>query len=91
MRRLKNLGTTLIVGGALCFAAEPGSVVFLHPDGAGIGHWYAGRLIAAGPDGQLNWDRLEKISVYEGHQRGWLSTSSNAGATSHAFGKKVHP
>ncbi|MGA0332610.1 MAG: alkaline phosphatase [Kiritimatiellia bacterium] len=29
MRRLKNLGTTLIVGGALCFAAEPGTGVFL--------------------------------------------------------------
>ena len=88
---MKNWILACFFAGALCNAVEPGSVLFLHPDGTGIGHWYAGRLIAAGPDGQLNWDRIEHISVYEGHQRGWLSTSSHAGATAHAYGKKVHP
>ncbi|MDF3129775.1 alkaline phosphatase [Kiritimatiellaeota bacterium B1221] len=79
------------IGWGLLQAADPGSVVFLHPDGTGLGHWYAGRLLSAGPDGELNWDRMEKLSVYEGHQSGWLSSSSHAGATAHAYGKKVHP
>jgi alkaline phosphatase len=72
-------------------AQEPTSVVFLHPDGAGLGHWYAGRLMGVGPDGQLNWDKLERAAVYRSHQKGWLGTTSHAGATVHAYGKKVHP
>jgi alkaline phosphatase len=72
-------------------AASTGSVVFLHPDGAGLGHWNAARLWLAGPDGRLNWDRMDALAVYHPHQRGWLSTTSHAGATVHAFGKKVHP
>ena len=85
----KLLFFILFAGGPL-FAADPGSVVFLHPDGSGMGHWYAARLMKTGPEGSLNWDRLDKISVYDGHQKGWLSTSSHAGATAHAYGKKVH-
>lgn len=68
-----------------------GSVIFIHPDGTGLGHWHAGRLMQAGPDGQLNWDRLERAAVYRSHQKGWLSSTSHAGGTVHAYGKKVHP
>lgn len=68
-----------------------GSVIFLHPDGTGLGHWNAGRLLAEGPDGMLNWDRLNRLAAYRPHQKGWLSSTSHAGATVHAYGKKVHP
>lgn len=76
---------------ALGVCADPASVIFFHPDGTGLGHWHAGRLIKAGPDGKLNWDRLERAAVYRAHQKGWLSSTSHAGATVHAYGKKVHP
>jgi len=72
-------------------AAEPGSVIFIHPDGTGLGHWTAGRLVTVGPDGMLKWDRMERLAAYRPHQKGWLSTTSHAGATVHAYGKKVHP
>jgi len=68
-----------------------GSVIFIHPDGTGLGHWTAARLVAGGPDGDLNWDRLERLAAYRPHQRGWLSTFSHSGATVHAYGKKVKP
>jgi alkaline phosphatase len=67
-----------------------GNVIFIHPDGTGLGHWTAGRLIKAGPDGNLNWDRLERLATYRPHQQNWLSTTSQAGGTVHAYGKKVH-
>lgn len=72
-------------------AADGNSVIFLHPDGTGVGHWNVARLSVAGPDGMLHWDRLERLAVYRPHQKGWLTTTSHAGATAHAFGKKVHP
>ena len=72
-------------------AADPGSVVFIHPDGAGLGHWNAGRLLAAGPDGTLNWDRMERLAAYRVHQKDWLGTSSHAGGTVHAYGQKWPP
>lgn len=80
----------LLVPPGLLFA-EPASVIFIHPDGAGLGHWSAGRLVEVGPDGQLNWDKLERAGVYRAHQKGWLATTSHAGGTVHAYGKKVHP
>ena len=45
---------------------EKGSVIFIHPDGSGIAAWGAARLTTVGPDGTLNWDRLERIGVYRG-------------------------
>lgn len=65
------------------------SVVFIHPDGAGVAHWQAARMYLAGPDGELNWDRLPHIGVYRGHLKDNLTASSNAGATIHAYGVKV--
>ena len=66
-----------------------GSVVFIHPDGASAAHWAALRYLEAGPDGHLHWDRLAEMGVYRGHQKDNVSTSSHAGATAHAFGRKV--
>jgi len=90
-----NRLTLILTAGVLALgslpAAGPGSVVFLHPDGSGVGHWYAARLMQSGPQGALHWDRLERMAIYDGSQRGWLSTSSHAGATAHAYGKKVDP
>lgn len=66
-----------------------GSVIFLHPDGAGLAHWQAARMFLVGPDGELNWDRLPEVGVYRGHVRDNLTATSNAGATIHAYGVKV--
>lgn len=77
----------------LCFGiarADTGNAVFIHPDGTGLGHWNAGRYLHAGPDNMLNWDRLERLAAYRVHQKNWLSSTSHAGATVHAYGKKVH-
>jgi alkaline phosphatase len=71
-------------------ANQPGSVVFLHPAGSGLGHWNAARHFYAGPDGMLNWDKMERLAACRVHQKNWLSTTSHAGATAHAYGRKVH-
>ena len=69
---------------------EKGSVIFIHPDGSGIAAWGAARLISVGPDGTLNWDRLERIGVYRGHMKNSMGATSHGGATSHSYGVKVH-
>jgi alkaline phosphatase len=66
-----------------------GSVIFIHPDGAGISHWQAARFFWAGPDADLNWDRIPAVAVYRGHMADALSATSNGGATTHAYGVKV--
>lgn len=71
-------------------ALSGASAIFLHPDGTGLGHWNAARLLIVGPDGMTNWDKLEVLAAYRPHQKNWLSTTSHAGATVHAYGKKVH-
>ncbi|NDV61818.1 alkaline phosphatase [Puniceicoccales bacterium CK1056] len=83
-----SLSTLLL--GSLFSADETGSAIFIHPDGMGLGHWNAARLLEVGPDGMLNWDTLEQLAAYRVHQKNWLSTTSHAGATAHAYGKKVH-
>jgi len=70
--------------------AEPASVIFLHPDGAGIPHWQATRYMKVGPDGDLNWDKLPAVGVYRGHMKDSLTATSNGGATVHAYGVKVN-
>ncbi|MBN1301502.1 MAG: alkaline phosphatase [Melioribacteraceae bacterium] len=66
-----------------------GNVIFLHPDGTGLAGWNALRILDKGPDGNLNWDSLPNIGLYRSHTKNTLTTSSNAGATMHAYGKKV--
>lgn len=67
-----------------------GSVIFLHPDGSSMSAWAALRLLEKGPDGNLNWDTLERMGVYRGHLKNSAVSSSNGGATAHAFGVKCY-
>lgn len=69
---------------------DKGNVVFIHPDGTGVGHWNLLRLVTVGPDGMTNWDKMERLGIYRPHQKNALVTTSHAGATVHAYGKKVH-
>lgn len=69
--------------------ATTGNVIFIHPDGSGTGAWTALRMLDHGPDGMLHWDRMSTLGLYRGHQRDSLVSSSNAGATAHAFGSKA--
>ncbi|MBT8396536.1 MAG: alkaline phosphatase [Gemmatimonadetes bacterium] len=71
-------------------APEKGSVIFIHPDGAGVSAWAAARLLTVGPDGILNWDRLDHMGLYRGHMKNSMGATSHGGGTSHAFGVKVH-
>lgn len=68
---------------------QTGSVIFIHPDGTGANTWNALRALKVGPDSMLNWDHLDEMGLYRGHQLDVLGTSSNAGATAHAFGVKA--
>jgi len=76
---------------SICTAEEvqTGSVIFIHPDGAGLNSWNACRMIKAGPDGEIAWDRLPHIGVYRGHMKDGLTATSHGGATTHAYGVKV--
>jgi len=67
---------------------KTGSVIFIHPDGSSMSAWAALRLVDKGPDGNLNWDNLERVGVYRGHLKNSAVSSSNGGATVHAFGVK---
>lgn len=69
---------------------EIGSVIFIHPDGSSAGCWHTLRLLERGPDGMTSWDQLEAVGVYRGHLRDSLVSSSNGGATVHAFGVKAY-
>lgn len=68
---------------------ETGNVIFIHPDGTGLADWNALRVLYYGPDGETNWDKLSYIGLYQGHTRTTLTSSSEAGATTHAYGVKV--
>lgn len=68
---------------------KTGNVIFYHVDGTGVAHWQMLRMLVAGPDGEINWDRLPHMAVYRGHASDVLTPSSNAGATMHAYGVKA--
>ncbi len=68
---------------------KTGSVVFIHPDGTALADWNALRIITVGPDSEINWDKLSGIGLYQGHIKNRITSSSNAGATIHAYGIKV--
>ncbi|MEM6280462.1 MAG: alkaline phosphatase [Verrucomicrobiota bacterium] len=65
------------------------SVVFFHPDGAGLCGWNIHRILNHGPDGFSHWDLLPQIGVYRSHMRDHLDASSHGGGTIHAYGVKV--
>ena len=69
--------------------AKTGNVIFFHPDGTALAVWNAIRVLYYGPDGQINWDRLSNIGLYQGHTKNTLTSSSEGGATMHAYGVKV--
>ncbi|MGY1609460.1 MULTISPECIES: alkaline phosphatase [unclassified Geodermatophilus] len=66
-----------------------GNMIFIHPDGADAALWEVARAYWYGPDATSNWDRLPAAVPYRGHASDILTTSSNGGATTHAFGFKV--
>lgn len=66
-----------------------GSVIFIHPDGSGLGHWGLARIDQVGPDGRLAWDTLPSIAIYRPHVRDSLAPASHSGGTIHAYGVKV--
>lgn len=68
---------------------QTGSVIFIHPDGSGANMWGAMRLVKVGPDGKTNWDKLDQMGLYRSHQLNATNSSSEAGATVHAYGVKV--
>jgi alkaline phosphatase len=89
-RFLGSAAIALSLGLAAPLAAqETGNVIFFHPDGTGVNHWLAARMHIAGPDGELNWDRLPGIGVYTGHMADRVTGTSHGGATVHAYGVKV--
>jgi alkaline phosphatase len=67
---------------------KTGNVVFVHPDGTSVAHWGAARIRWVGPDGMLNWDRLEHLAVYRSHMLDRLGATSHGGGTIHAYGVK---
>lgn len=71
------------------WALKQGNVIFFHADGTGANHWSALRLLKAGPDGEIEWDRLPAVATYTGHMRDTLVARSPGGVTSHAYGVKV--
>ncbi|MBA4135936.1 MAG: alkaline phosphatase [Opitutus sp.] len=81
----------LLLGPLGLFAADApvGNVIFLHPDGTSLASWMATRFLQVGPAGQLNWDRLPHLAVYDGRMTDALSASSNGGATVHAWGVRA--
>ncbi|MEP0917183.1 alkaline phosphatase [Leptolyngbya sp. DQ-M1] len=64
-------------------------VIFIHPDGTSPAHFALARFVDLGPDGRLNWDRMDQARVYLGHMEDQLTGTSNAGAVTHATGVKV--
>lgn len=68
---------------------DTGNVIFIHVDGTGLANWNALRVLYYGPDGETNWDKLSHIGLYQGHTKTTLTSSSEAGATTHAYGVKV--
>jgi glycerophosphoryl diester phosphodiesterase len=65
-------------------------VIFIHPDGASPSFFTFARVVDQGPDGRLNWDRLDEARVYLGHMEDQLTGTSNGGAVTHATGVKVY-
>ncbi len=65
-------------------------VIFVHPDGISPSVWTATRALTVGPDGRLNWDRMDNSGVYLGHMQDQLTGTSNGGAVTHATGVKIY-
>lgn len=87
---MRQLISLLVLPLALSAGEAPvGNVVFLHPDGTSLASWMATRFLNVGPAGKLNWDQLPHVAVYDGRLSDALSSSSNGGATTHAWGLRA--
>lgn len=86
---MRHLFVSFFAFSLLLSPLQAASVIFIHPDGAGVAAWQAGRFLFAGPDGTLNWDKLPHVGIYRGHMEDCLTASSNGGATAHAYGIKA--
>jgi len=88
---LKRILSTIMLFSSLVFSQNyvTGNVIFLHADGTSLADWNALRILTVGPDSEINWDRLSGIGLYQGHIKNRITSSSNAGATVHAYGIKV--
>lgn len=98
MQNLKLFLSVLLINLVIIGCTKPvpedinqktGNVIFLHPDGSGLTTWHANRILNYGPDGESNWDRMPHTGLYRSHILNSLTTSSNAGATIHAYGVKA--
>jgi glycerophosphoryl diester phosphodiesterase len=69
-------------------APNNNSVIFIHPDGTTPSHYALARYETAGPDGRINWDRMDSAGSYLSHIEDQLTATSNAGAVVHAYGVK---
>jgi alkaline phosphatase len=84
-----SLAFCIVVSYLLFAQPQTGNVIFIHPDGTSLSDWNALRILSAGPDSEINWDKLSDIGLYQGHIRDRVTSSSNAGATVHAYGVKA--
>jgi alkaline phosphatase len=82
-------GTLVLIVLSTALGLAQDSAILFNVDGASQTHWMAARWALAGPDGELNWDRLPYTADYRNHVRDILVTGSNSGCTAHAYGKKV--
>ncbi|HEV7267085.1 MAG TPA: alkaline phosphatase [Falsiroseomonas sp.] len=84
------LYAVFLPGGAVAQPRGTGNVIFFHPDGMGVSHWGAVRLHTVGPDGRLHWDRLPAMAVYLGHMQDAVASTSEGGASTHAYGVRTN-
>jgi alkaline phosphatase len=87
MLGMKRLSLVWLAFGAALFAQN--SAVIFNVDGASLTHWTAARLLAVGPDGLLNWDRLPAMAEYRTHSKDRLVVGTNPLNTALAYGVKV--
>jgi alkaline phosphatase len=73
----------------LAASPQPGSVIFIHPDGTALNTWNAARIYLVGPDAMLEWDHLPHVGLYRSHYKDSLHPTSHGGGTVHAWGVKV--
>ncbi len=80
----------LLLAFVLPSATKADNVIFIHADGASLGHFTATRLLFYGSDGMLNWDKLPNIAVTTNHIANQLTPDSASGAVAHATGIKTN-
>jgi alkaline phosphatase len=79
----------LLIAALVGPVAAQTSAVILNVDGASLTHWTAARMLAVGPDGLLNWDRLPAMAEFRTHSKDQIVVGSNPLNTTHAYGVKV--